>query len=75
MSAIKEKFLKIHKCTLKRKTNRKRGHFERKMTEGEKVGQNDAHGGCVTKKDESGAEWNKKSSVPHIRTWLCAVQA
>jgi hypothetical protein len=65
---MRKKLLKLHKCTLKKETDRKRGHLERKMTEGKKVGPNDAHMGCVTKRDRSGAEWIKKGSVPHIRT-------
>jgi hypothetical protein len=47
---MRKNLLIIHKCTLKKETNWKRGHLERKMTEGKKVGPNDAHGGCVTKK-------------------------
>jgi hypothetical protein len=54
---------------MKNETEQKRGHLVRKMTLEKKETANDAHGGGASqKRDESGAEWIKKSSVPLIRT-------
>jgi hypothetical protein len=47
---IDENLLKLHKCTIKGETKRKRGHLGKKKKQGGKVGPIYAHGGCVTKK-------------------------
>jgi hypothetical protein len=55
--------LKLHKCTIKGETKRKRVHLEKKKKARGKVGPIDAHGGCVTKKGSNQTRNESKSPM------------
>ena len=57
ISAIDENLLKLHKCTIKGETKRKRGHLEETKKTGWKGWPNlRTRGGATQKRDKSGAE-------------------